>query len=122
MANQLSKPTIKKYKELLEQEKANILLQIEELTKDDPFSDPDHASDNAAIDTDVREQVGHDTIEAEIKDLKKRIKDIDVAFTKIAKGTYGYCEKCGMPIPLPRLDLIPEARYCIECEKKLRIM
>lgn len=122
MANQLSKITIKKYKDLLEHERRNILFQIEELTKDDPFSDPDHASDNAAIDTDVREQVGHDTIEAEIKDLKKRIKDIDIALSKIPKGTYGFCEKCGMPIPQPRLDLIPEAHYCIECEKKLRIM
>lgn len=122
MASQLSKTTIKKYNDLLTREKESILLQVVELTKDDPFSDPDHASDNAAIDTDVREQVGHDTIEAEIKDLNRRVKDIDVALTKTAKGTYGYCEKCGMPIPLARLDLVPEARYCIECEKKLRIM
>lgn len=122
MANQLGKTTIKKYKDLLEKEKINLSAQIEELTKDDPFSDPDHASDNAAVDTDVREQVGHDTIEAEIKDLKKRIKDIDAALVKVAKGTYGFCEKCGMPIPQARLDLVPEARYCIEDEKKLRIM
>lgn len=122
MANQLSKSIIKKHNDLLKKEKVKLSAQIVELTKDDPFSDPDHASDNAAIDTDVREQVGHDTIEAEIKDLQKRLKDIDVALAKIAKGTYGFCEKCGMPIPLPRLELVPEARYCIECEKKLRIM
>lgn len=122
MANQLSKTTIKKYKDVLEKEKVSLTAQIGELTKDDPFSDPDHASDNAAVDTDVREQVGHDTIEAEIKDLNKRITDIDTALGKIAKGTYGFCEKCGMLIPTARLDLVPEARYCIEDEKKLRIM
>ncbi len=122
MANQLPKTTIKKFKHILEAEQVRIASNVEELAKDDPFSDPDHASDNAAIDTDVREQVGHDTIEAEIKDLQRRAKDIGAALAKITKGGYGFCEKCSMPIPLARLELVPEARYCIEDEKKLRIM
>lgn len=94
--------------------------QIEELKKDDPFADPDHASDNAAVDTDVREQMGHETIEAQIRDLEKRVGEIKLALVKITKGTYGVCERCFQLIPLQRLKLIPEARYCIECEKKLR--
>ncbi|MEK7070902.1 MAG: TraR/DksA C4-type zinc finger protein, partial [Patescibacteria group bacterium] len=77
------------------------------------------ASDNAAIDTDVREQVGHETIEAQIKDLHRKVVDMDLALTKVEKGTYGRCEKCSMPIPLARLELIPEARFCIDCERKL---
>jgi DnaK suppressor protein len=104
----------------LEEERRKIINQIEELKKDDPFSDPDHASDNAAVDTDVREQTGHDTIEAEIKDLEKRLFDIDNALKKIYKGGYGMCEKCKKVIPKARLDLIPEAQYCIDCERKLR--
>lgn len=106
-------------KELLK-EKAKSLEQIVELRKDDPFSDPDHASDNAAVDTDVREQVGHDTIEAEIKDLERRVKDIDIALKKITKNQFGKCEKCGKSIPQARLKLVPEAQFCIDCEKKLR--
>ncbi len=90
------------------------------MKKNDPFADPDHASDNAAVDTDVREQVGHDTIEAEIKDLDKRLSDIDIALKKIYKNAYGTCERCRAPIPQARLQLIPEARFCIDCEKKLR--
>ncbi len=101
-------------------EKEKSLQQIEELKKDDPFTDPDHASDNAAVDTDVREQVGHETIEAQIKDLEKKIEDIDIALRKILKGGYGVCEKCQKIIPQARLKLIPEAAYCIDCEKKLR--
>lgn len=104
----------------MEEDKKKILIHIEELKKNDPFSDPDHATDNAAVDTDVREQVGHETIEAQIKDLQRRILDIDFALKKISKGTYGICEKCSEPIPLPRLELISEARYCIVCEKQLR--
>lgn len=111
---------MKKQKENLDADKKKILQQITELKKEDPFSDPDHASDNAAIDTDVREQVGHDTVEAEIKDLNRRLADIEITLKKITKNRYGYCEKCVINIPLARLKLVPEARYCVDCEKKLR--
>jgi DnaK suppressor protein len=117
---QVSKKFISSQKEKLLKEKQKSLLQIEELKKDDPFADPDHASDNAAIDTDVREQVGHDTIEAQVKDLEKRVTQIDVALRKISKNQYGKCERCGDLIPQARLRLIPEAAFCISCEKKLR--
>ncbi len=94
--------------------------QIEELKKSDPFQDPDHAVDNAAVDTDVREQVGHDTIEAEVKALQKRLDDIHLALLKMAKGKYGVCERCGKPIPLARLKILPQASYDVDCEQKLR--
>lgn len=120
MDKQLSKKFILEQKEKLLKEKEKSLRQIEELKKDDPFADPDHASDNAAVDTDVREQVGHETIEAQIKDLEKKIEDIDVALRKILRGGYGVCERCKKTIPQARLKLIPEAAFCIDCEKKLR--
>ena len=78
-----------------------------------------HASDNAAVDTDVREQVSHDTIEAQIKSLNTKLINIDLAIEKIHKNKFGQCEKCGNPIPNKRLNLIPEARFCISCEQKL---
>src|SRR3990167_10709519 len=117
---QLSRKFVSSQKEKLLKEKAKSLLQIEEFKKDDPFSDPDHGSDNAAVDTDVREQVGHDTIEAEIKDMQKRVGEIDNALKKINKNQYGYCERCKKPILEARLKLIPEASFCIDCEKHLR--
>jgi len=106
--------------EKLKEEKAKILNQIKELKKGDPFADPDHANDNAAIDTDAREQIGHDTIEAEIHEMSTRVKDIDIALERIQKNRYGYCERCDKAILRKRLELIPEARYCVECESKIR--
>ena len=111
----------KKQKVKLERDLEKILLQIESLKKDDPFADPDHASDNAAVDTDVREQVGHETIEAQIKDLQRRVKEINLALIKVSRNSYGKCERCNKLIAIARLNLIPEARYCITCERKLRI-
>jgi len=59
-------------------------------------------------------------VEAETKDMQKRLKDIDLALKKIVKGTYGICEKTNKPIPLARLELIPEARYVVEYEAKIK--
>lgn len=120
MLKKLSKKFEKQQKERLEKDREDILQQIEELKKDDPFADPDHALDNAAVDTDVREQVGHETIEAQINALKKKLQNIEIALKKIVKGTYDICERCQEIIPQARLRLIPEARFCIDCEKKLR--
>ncbi|MDO8741663.1 MAG: TraR/DksA C4-type zinc finger protein [Candidatus Roizmanbacteria bacterium] len=104
----------------MEGERRKSLNQIEELKKDDPFADPDHASDNAAVDTDVREQVEHDTIEAQVNDMQKRVEEISNALKKINKNQYGYCGRCKKAIPQARLKLIPEASFCIDCEKHLR--
>lgn len=119
MTKKITKTFIRDHKERLENDKEVLLLRMDDLAKGDPFSDPDHASDNAAIDTDVREQVGHETIVAQLKDLKRKLSDINMALEKVKRGRYGYCEKCGMGITLARLKLIPEARYCVEDERKL---
>lgn len=120
MATQITQALSKKFEKRLQEELKIVLQQIAELKEDDPFADPDHASDNAAVDTDVREQVGHDTIEAQIKDVQKRLENIKTALSLIQKRKYGECEKCSKPIPLARLELVPEARFCVECENKLR--
>jgi len=120
MSKAVSKSFLASQKKKIEEEQVNIIKQIENLKKEDPFADPDHASDNAAVDTDVREQVGHDTVEAEIKDFEKRQQDLKAALVRIQKGRYGVCEKCNNVIPSVRMKLVPEARYCIECEKKIR--
>lgn len=104
----------------LQEEKIKLNNHINDLKKNDPFSDPDHVNDNAAVDTDAREQMGHDTIEAEIKEMHRRLEDIVISLERIKKNRYGYCERCEKVILLKRLQLIPEARYCVECESKIR--
>lgn len=44
---------------------------------------------------------------------------IDEALRKMEEGIYGICEMCGGRIKKTRLQTIPYARYCIECQKKI---
>lgn len=44
---------------------------------------------------------------------------IESSLNDIEKGTYGKCKYCGNEISKERLDFIPYAEYCIECQKKI---
>jgi YteA family regulatory protein len=43
---------------------------------------------------------------------------IDNALERIEHGTYGQCERCGKEIPEERLDFVPYATTCVECESE----
>jgi len=52
--------------------------------------------------------------------LKEReeftVREIDDALQRIKDGTYGICEICGKHLESKRLEALPYARNCIECE------
>ena len=41
---------------------------------------------------------------------------VDAALARIADGTYGTCIRCGNPIPTERLEALPWAARCIDCQ------
>lgn len=49
--------------------------------------------------------------------LQQRLDDLDRAEAKLDEGTYGICDRCHRPIPIQRLKAIPEAIYCVECQR-----
>ena len=52
--------------------------------------------------------------------LKETLDDVEYALQKIESGDFGTCESCGQPIPMPRLEAMPAARFCIDCASKQR--
>lgn len=52
-------------------------------------------------------------------DLQAQLAEVEHALTKFDSGTYGICERCGRPIPLARLRILPEARYDVEYEEEV---
>lgn len=46
---------------------------------------------------------------------KKRLNLLNNALLKLKTGEYGYCEGCGELIAYKRLNVCPEAKYCIIC-------
>jgi RNA polymerase-binding protein DksA len=44
---------------------------------------------------------------------------IETALERIAAGTFGECEECGVKIPKARLNAIPYAALCIKCAEQV---
>lgn len=51
------------------------------------------------------------------RQLAERKADIDHALGKLEEGVFGICERCGKEIPTGRLEVLPFARYCVECQE-----
>ena len=47
---------------------------------------------------------------------------IDEALSSLDEGTYGHCAECDVEISEKRLEALPFARYCIECQSQIELM
>ena len=66
----------------------------------------------------AREQEQMET-EAHLKEHRwARLSAIDAAFARLHLGQYGLCEECGDEISLERLEAVPFASYCIDCQQE----
>jgi len=102
----------------LEEEKRLLESRIDELTKQDPFQDPDRLTDNAASDRDADEETNHARCAAIIDELRLKRKAIDDTLVRVSEGTYGFCTVCHEMIDTDRLGILPTATLCRTCEEK----
>ena len=77
----------------------------------------------------LREQTGGDVVDAaldaaqdeissQLAEVESReLANIERALVRIKSGSYGECEVCGERIPLARLNALPYATSCIECQR-----
>ncbi|HEY6564523.1 MAG TPA: TraR/DksA family transcriptional regulator [Pirellulaceae bacterium] len=61
-----------------------------------------------------------DEINSQLAEVESReLANIDVALGRMRDGSYGECDGCGSPIPLARLQALPYATCCIDCQREL---
>lgn len=49
----------------------------------------------------------------------QQLAQVDAALARLDAGTFGRCERCGRPIAPARLDALPWAAHCIDCQSAL---
>jgi DnaK suppressor protein len=49
--------------------------------------------------------------------VRERIRQVERALERLAKGGYGWCEGCSEPIPPARLAAYPSATLCVACKQ-----
>jgi DnaK suppressor protein len=68
---------------------------------------------DAALDS-AQDEISSQLAEVESRELAR----IENALERMRTGQYGLCESCGVKIPMARLNALPYATYCIECQRE----
>jgi DnaK suppressor protein len=100
---------------LLARRRDEIYMRIRELRRDQ-----EHEAQPSPADTmeAARATADIETHASLIGRGEEELRLIDEALDRVEHGTYGVCADCGGEIPLARLNSVPFAPYCVECEGK----
>jgi DnaK suppressor protein len=52
----------------------------------------------------------------------RRRQAIDESLNRLRDGTYGMCAECGIEISEKRLQAVPFAKLCVECQSKAELL
>ena len=50
---------------------------------------------------------------------RRLLREVVTALRKLDEGGFGECERCGEEIAEKRLEALPFARYCIDCQRRV---
>jgi len=73
--------------------------------------------ENGNMEEEADEAQEYDNLLALEHNLESRLKNAKKALEKIGSDKYGVCEKCGKDIDEKRLQVCPEAKFCMSCNK-----
>lgn len=54
-----------------------------------------------------------------VQRLERKLESVDHALRIARTGSYGICEGCGSRIDPARLEILPEATLCLNCQRQL---
>ena len=52
----------------------------------------------------------------------RRRQSIDEALVRLTEGTYGICAECGIEVSEKRLEAVPFAKLCVECQARQELL
>jgi len=120
----LSKKQLKYFKELITEQKNEILenaRRLRESILDENTGD--YIGENSTFSMHMAEH-GTDEMEREkafmfIQRDEKHLFYLENALERIEKKTYGLCVTCGKPIDKGRLEAVPITQHCIKCKTSI---
>lgn len=113
----LKKEELKKYKAALLHLRETLTgdaksLESEALKESEQDFSVDHMADHGSDNYDQEFNLSL------IENVEETVREINEALERIDEGTYGVCEGCEKAILKTRLQAIPYARYCVDCQRK----
>jgi DnaK suppressor protein len=111
----MNKKDLKKFKEILNERRQEILQNKESINEQSVVFDPNDLPDEVDLASSETDQA----VNLKLRDRERfLLRKIDKALAKIEEGTYGECESCGDPIGIKRLEARPVTDLCIQCKEE----
>ena len=76
-------------------------------------NDASHPGDSGAK---LMDREKDEALQANIEGMLAQVRD---ALQKIDNGSYGVCDRCGKQIGEARLEALPYATFCIDCQSRM---
>jgi len=111
----MNKKELKRFRELLEERRKEIMAQAVETKEKGMAFDPEDLPDEVDLASSEADQ----SMNLRLRDRERiLLKKIDKAVAKIEEGTYGTCERCEEEIGIKRLEARPVTDLCIKCKEE----
>ncbi|MDP2912358.1 MAG: TraR/DksA family transcriptional regulator [Candidatus Omnitrophota bacterium] len=118
----MTKQEALKYKKLLLKLREDVTGEINTIAKDSLKSQKESSGDLSGYSFHMADMAS-DSYDRELSlniasEEQLVVYEIDEALKRIEDGNFGKCIECEKKVPLKRLNVIPYAKYCIQCKSK----
>jgi DnaK suppressor protein len=111
----VNKRDIKRFKDLLSQQRIEVLRNARKTRDEEATFDTDDLPDEFDLASSEYAQ----SLTFRLRDREKfLLSKIDKALKKIDAGEFGVCEECGEEISIKRLEARPVTTLCIRCKEE----
>jgi RNA polymerase-binding protein DksA len=110
-----------RFRETLLEERTRVAAAIQNLHDEHPGTLAEDAGEETAYDNHLAD-TATETYDRELdytleENSEHVLAEIDAALKRMEEGTYGTCTNCDREIALERLEALPWATLCIDCQR-----
>jgi DnaK suppressor protein len=117
MAKKTSKKRIEAQKKLLTSKREQLVRKLAEAKREGNAAELDRGDDLDRAAASRDQEINYMLTSREREELRA----IDEALGKIEDGVYGVCERCEKSVGAKRLEAIPLALFCRDCQDEMEM-
>jgi len=112
----MDKKKIEQYKKRLEERQQELRRIVSRNVQDGRDADLESAQDIADK---AANSYTKEFLFSQSNNERQLLAQVEEALARIREGTFGECANCGKDMNPKRLEAVPWAKYCIECQEKM---
>jgi DnaK suppressor protein len=112
----MEKKKLEQFKKRLETRQSELRRTVTRTQQDGRTADEETAQDIADR---AASSYNKEFLFSQSNNERQLLQMVEVALGRIREGSFGECSNCGKEINPKRLEAVPWAQHCIECQQKM---